>query len=83
MYIPRLLHRAWAWIRGHFWIPCPICKQGFGEHQWEPGNELWISERDSVAVCPSCGDEARRRNEEAGLPGDVRPRRPEELTDVG
>ena len=26
-YRPRFLHRAWAFLRGYSWIPCPICKK--------------------------------------------------------
>jgi len=73
-YRPRFLHRAWAWLRGHFWIPCPICKRGFGEHEWKPGQELWLTDRDSVAVCPRCREEADRQNEEQGFPVTSRPR---------
>lgn len=72
-YRPRLLNRIYAWIRGYFWIPCPICKRGFGEHEWLPGNELWLTDRDSVAVCPRCADEARRLNDENGYPVKERP----------
>lgn len=72
-YRPRWLHHLWAKLRGYFWIPCPICKARFGEHEWVQGNELWITERDSVAVCPRCGDEAGRRNRESGYPLVERP----------
>lgn len=67
-YRPRFPHRVWAFLRGHAWIPCPVCQRRFGGHEWLPGNELWITERDSVAVCPRCIDEAARRNAEAGYP---------------
>ncbi len=73
-YKPRFLHRAWALIRGHSWIPCPICKQRFGSHEWVAGNELWITERDSVAVCPRCVDAAREQNAASGYPRVERPR---------
>ena len=65
-YQPRLPHRIYSWIRGRFWIPCPICKRGFGEHEWMDGHELWLTERDSVAVCPNCGDRAADMNNESG-----------------
>jgi len=55
-------------VRGHAWIPCPICKKRFGGHERTDGNELWITERDAVAVCPRCGDEAARLNAENGYP---------------
>lgn len=37
-------------------------------HEWVVGNELWITERDSVAVCPRCASEADRINRENGYP---------------
>ncbi len=67
-YKPRLLHRSWAFLRGYSWIPCPICKKRFGGHEWEAGNELWITERDSVAVCPRCVAEAEESNLANGYP---------------
>jgi hypothetical protein len=67
-YQPRFLNRAYAFVRGYSWIPCPICKRGFGGHERSDGGELWITERDSVAVCPRCIDEAERRNRESGFP---------------
>lgn len=70
---PRFLHRSWAFLRGHSWIPCPICKRRFGGHEWGAGNELWITERDSVAVCPRCVDEAKERNEANDYPRVERP----------
>jgi hypothetical protein len=68
IYQPRFLNRAFAFFRGYSWIPCPICKRGFGGHERSEGGELWITERDSVAVCPRCTEEADRRNQESGFP---------------
>lgn len=75
-YRPRFLHRAWAFVRGYSWIPCPICKRGFGGHEWRDDAELWITERDSVAVCPNCIDEAHRQNRANGYPRVAPPRPP-------
>jgi len=72
-YKPRFPHRIWAFLRGHSWIPCPICKRHFGGHEWTAGNELWITERDSVSVCPRCGDDAQAANATNGYPRIVRP----------
>jgi len=72
-YQPRLMNRLYAWLRGYSWIPCPICKRGFGEHEWFPDNELWLTERDSVAVCPRCGPAAAERNHANGYPVLTRP----------
>ena len=67
-YKPRFLHRSWAFLRGYSWIPCPLCKKCFGGHEWKTGNELWITERDSVAVCPCCVAEAEKSNSANGYP---------------
>ena len=37
------------------------------------GHELWLTERDSVAVCPNCGDRAADMNNESGFPSDAPP----------
>lgn len=76
-YRPRFLHRAWAFLRGYSWIPCPICKRRFGGQERQDGAELWITGRDSVAVCPNCVEEAQRANEESGYP-QVEPPSPSE-----
>jgi hypothetical protein len=67
-YQPRFFNRAYAFVRGYSWIPCPICKRGFGGHERSDGAELWITERDSVAVCPRCTKEAEKLNQESGYP---------------
>lgn len=37
----RRLHRLWATIMGHFWLPCGRCGFEFGghEHGWRPANQ--------------------------------------------
>ena len=72
-YKPRFPHRCWALVRGFSWIPCPICKRRFGSHERVPANELWITGRDSVAVCPRCVDEAKQLNASSGYPEVERP----------
>lgn len=72
-YRPRFLNRVWAWLRGYFWVPCPICKKSFGEHEWLPGNELWLTDRDAVAVCPSCHAAAAEQNRANGWPANHPP----------
>jgi hypothetical protein len=54
----RLLHRLWAWAAGYFWLPCPVCKQEFGGHEW-PQGFLRTGENEGLIVCPRC--EIRRR----------------------
>jgi hypothetical protein len=60
----RLLHRLYARWGGYFWLPCPLCGQHFGGHEWRdvdgkvasiptghPGNALWS---ESEGICPDC-----------------------------
>ena len=58
----RLLNKVYARLMGHFWLPCPICGQMFGGHEW--GGSLKISTRKGAAVCLDCKEEADRRNRE-------------------
>lgn len=32
--IPRWVHREYARLFGYFWIPCPLCREPFGGHEW-------------------------------------------------
>jgi hypothetical protein len=31
---PRFVQRWWAWLRGYFWEPCPLCGQYFSGAEW-------------------------------------------------
>ncbi len=31
---PEILRRAHAWLRGFFWIPCPLCGRMFGGQEF-------------------------------------------------
>ena len=64
-YVPykwRWFHRWWARFFGYFWIPCPVCGQPFGGHEWRminglassvhvPDEEGYYSMR---GICPKC-----------------------------
>ena len=58
----RLLNKVYARLTGRFWLPCPICGQMFGGHEW--GGSLKISTRRREGVCLDCKEEADRRNKE-------------------
>ena len=32
--LPRAAHKIWAHLAGYFWIPCPLCGERFGGHEW-------------------------------------------------
>jgi hypothetical protein len=62
---PRWLHRWYADLMGYFWLPCPICGENFGGHEWAA--TLMLNKSKGYGVCPKCVEAARRSNEEAGL----------------
>lgn len=37
---PRCLNRAYAFLFGYFWLPCPLCGFHYGGHEWGFGR--WI-----------------------------------------
>jgi hypothetical protein len=57
----RRLHRIWAALGGYFWLPCPLCGEFFGGHEWcdRDGRSSSIAAPDRgagkrVAICPDC-----------------------------
>lgn len=60
----RAVHKFYANMNGYFWLPCPICKQEFGGHEWLPvtdGLESSIPDPSypgdgsrGVGICPDC-----------------------------
>lgn len=61
----RLYNLAYAALFGYFWLPCPICKEKFGGHEWKVS---WIKDQSGLmrlGVCENCSKEVYRRNEEA------------------
>ena len=32
--MPRFLHRWYAYLMGYFWLPCPLCEEYMGGHEW-------------------------------------------------
>lgn len=72
--IPRWVHRLYAWVCGFYWLPCPLCGQHFGGHEWHDGDSLVLHSTHcdtcgsgflhAQGVCHACGPEARRLNAE-------------------
>jgi hypothetical protein len=56
MSAPRFLHRAYAWLWGYFWLPCPACGRMFGGH--ETGGHMNLPVSGSIglgwATCRKC-----------------------------
>lgn len=57
---PRFVHQAYAWLSNYFWIPCPVCGEPFGGHEWADVDGLpsAVPEPDqahmSWGICPTC-----------------------------
>ena len=54
----RLLNRIYAFIHGYFWLPCPICGQYFGGHEWKTDSpNAFVQLADDTGgtgICPDC-----------------------------
>lgn len=70
MNLPRWMHRAYAYVAGYFWLPCPLCGEYFGGHEWrwrdgkasipDPAGQPYRS----IGICPSCTLAGRGRGHE-------------------
>jgi hypothetical protein len=55
----RTMNKLFAWVAGYFWMPCPLCKQYFGGHEWRDidGRSSAIrvaGEGCGTGICPDC-----------------------------
>lgn len=68
--MPRLVHQFYAWLAGYFWLPCPICGEYFGGHEWRDPRAVLYDDGGGrgTGVCAKCIPEAQRRNKKANLP---------------
>jgi hypothetical protein len=58
---PRSWHEWYAKTFGYFWLPCPLCGEEFGGHEWMTESDLIASIPDpesgpgaAVGICPTC-----------------------------
>lgn len=60
--MPRFMHKIYARLTGHFWLPCPICGRHFGGHE---AAEISLMGTTSFGrlVCRNCNEKARQLNE--------------------
>ena len=64
----RIYHQLYALFHGYFWLPCPICEENFGGHEW--AHDIYTGSHavyfntptGGIAVCPNCVEEAKKRN---------------------
>ncbi len=56
MKLPRFLHRFYAVLMGYFWLPCPICGEYFGGHEWTNWQEVPDpnSLGNELCICDAC-----------------------------
>lgn len=56
----RVAQRLYARANGYFWLPCPLCGEPFGGHEWRDidGKPSVIPVPDSPSlhkgICPDC-----------------------------
>jgi hypothetical protein len=64
-WLPRWMHRAYARLGGYFWLPCPLCGQYSGGHEWrdrdgksstiQDPETAWNPNRSAgLGICPAC-----------------------------
>ncbi len=53
---PRIFQQMYAFLHSYFWLPCPLCGQHFGGHEWlNEDNSCILSSWDAgQGVCPDC-----------------------------
>jgi len=58
MSILRTINKVIANNVGYFWLPCPVCGNDFGGHEWGDSDYSSIPEDDEghsfVGICPNC-----------------------------
>jgi hypothetical protein len=71
----RALNHLRAWCGGYFWLPCPLCGQEFGGHEWKaaPGKSatITITADSGKGICPDCTRAGR--GDPKWLPLELRP----------
>lgn len=50
----QLLHRFYAWVFRYFWLPCPLCGEYTGGHQWKDRDGKSSVLADGRGICPRC-----------------------------
>ena len=60
---PRYLHEWYAKANGYFWLPCPLCGEPFGGHEWghEAAASIPVPGKPHMfrGVCKACAAERR------------------------
>ena len=59
---PRWLQKLKAEAGGFFWLPCPMCGESFGGHEW--AGLLQRTPTEGRSVCANCAENADQLNRE-------------------
>jgi len=62
--LPRWLHRWYANHYGYFWLPCPLCGEPFGGHEWGVWADLYCGDGSCQGVCRHCTQYSEEINAE-------------------
>ena len=71
---PRWMHKIIANALGYFWLPCPLCGEPFGGHEWRDidGKASSIPDVESPGthhgICPSCTRAGKGWHVPLGMP---------------
>ena len=59
----RLFNKNYANSMGYFWLPCPLCGESFGGHEWKVGDchSIPIKDKPNMrkGICPDCGNKRK------------------------
>jgi len=54
----RTYNRLYAYLHGYFWLPCPLCGQYFGGHEWRDydgkPSSIPTGPFSGRGICPDC-----------------------------
>lgn len=50
----RILHKLYAKFMGYFWLPCELCGEKFGGHEWRRYDGKSDCLANGMGICPSC-----------------------------
>lgn len=56
----RRLEQVRAWIGGYFWLPCPLCKETMGGHEWKGRVCLPSDSGAQQGICSTCEEGMQR-----------------------
>ncbi len=60
----RWFHHAYANLNGYFWLPCDLCGEWHGGHEWHHTNVGLITDRPGIrrGICDACAEKIMARH---------------------